>query len=444
MKKKKVVIGYIAFVLVFACQVIDVFFVHSRDSLFGGDVASRIAGIAIVIVASVILKFNVRKICFKKYGWFAEMLYGFFLAAVPVGICLGAEFLFLKYVRGFSDFTINISFPNVSSDMGLKSMLTAVGLYVFTVFLESLFKELFFRGFLISQFHGKYGVNKSIFIQTIFYTLMLVPMIVHSYMTGRFAGYGMKMTVYIIAGNLLLDFISGIKWGLFYKVNGTVWMQVADHFVNNMLLTCFCITKGVMPVKWFVLYSLAVQAISFVMFIPLYFNRDKINEEISAEITIQRELAGMRVDSYSPSPARHFLENQKRTRQVEYAKKNNLPPPRDNRIKRPEDLENPISLSEMTEEAGEAFLKTIRNDGAVSEPEQSDDIASLKEEPSKMSKDYFGKMINKSMNVTDGDIKDEDNTESHEANEDNSAESSDNISKLVQEYFNKNFEKHTF
>ena len=38
-------------------------------------------------------------------------------------------------------------------------------------------------------------------------------------------------------GYIVLSGIMGIKWGLLYKMTGSIWMGLADHFFNNCLFT---------------------------------------------------------------------------------------------------------------------------------------------------------------------------------------------------------------
>lgn len=440
--KKNVVFAYITAILMIAMQTVDVFYIHSTGTLMATNIVSRFAGIAVIIIFSLILKSNIRKLCFKRYNMIFEMINGFFLAAIPVAFVFGAEYMVLRFVKGYENLRINIDFPNVNDGMSMKGMLFALGVFALTVFLQSLFKELVFRGFLISQMFDRYGLSKSNLIQSVFYTLLLVPNIVQMYMTGRFDGFGWEMTAFIIVSNLFVDFLSGYKWGLCYRVTGSVWLSTVDHFTNNMLLTCLYITYGTMPMKWYVLQAVAVQLISFAIFVPVYFRRDRANEEIAAEVAVQRELAGMTVDNYSPSPVRHFIENRHRDRQEEIAKKKNMPVPADTRIRFPSDFEEPVSLSEIRPVTEDTLIETVKNDGAELTPEPSDDVVSINASPSEMSKEYFNDIVEQS-SKTDVDITaDMDAGKANEA--DDVSESASNISKLVQGYFQDNFEKYTY
>ena len=38
-------------------------------------------------------------------------------------------------------------------------------------------------------------------------------------------------------GYVILSMIMGIKWGYLYKMTGSIWMGLADHFFNNCVVT---------------------------------------------------------------------------------------------------------------------------------------------------------------------------------------------------------------
>lgn len=443
--KKKVLLAFIAALLVLAFETVDVFYVHSTGSLFASNVVSRFVSIAVVIIFSLAVKSNIKKLCFRTYNWFFELFKGFLLAAIPAGAVFAAEYG-LMILLGMSP-GISISFPNTNDGMSMKGRLFAIGVFALTVLLQSVFKELVFRGYLITQLFEKFGIGKANTIQAIFYTLLLCPRIANMILTGRFTGYGWQMTAFIIGCNLLVDFMSGIKWGLYFRVSGSVWMSTADHFANNIILTCLSVYSG-MPMKWFVIQAVAVQTLSLIMFVPIYFRRDRLNEEIAAEVAIQRELAGMTVDNYSPSPVRHFIEDRYRVKQEENARKRNMPMPADTRIRFPSDFEEPVSIADMKLVAEEEFIKTVNNDGAESTPEEDDSIEKMTSSPSEMSKKYFDNVVEKS-SKTDVDItagmNEGDAKEAHSVSEnDEKSGQAENISKLVQGYFNENFNKHTF
>ena len=416
MKKNKIVVLYIITLAVLVLQTIDIFFIHKDGSLFGGNIVARITGIGVAIIASIIMKFNIRNVCFRSYNWIFEILYGVLYAAVPVAICMGAEYAALT-LKGYEHLKLNIWFPNTNNDMSIKGTVLAMGLFAVTLMIESVFQELFFRGLLITQFKKKYSYQVTIIVQALLFTLMIVPTLAKNIISGELRHEKTSSIIFVIACSILVEFISGAKWGLYYRVNGTLWMSTADHFISDMLLQCLYVTYSAMPAKWAVVEALAVQTLSLLIFLPLYFTRDRINEENAIEAKVQRELAGLHVDNYSPSPIRHYLENTRRK---------NVPYPERKPISR-DGLEEPISLTEF---------------GLTNEQKSNEktdiQIGSLKTAPSEMSKAFFEEVKDKSLKTRKSDNNPE------QKDDTDFTGGADNISKLVSEYFNDDFKKHTF
>lgn len=426
MKKNRIAVLYIAAFAIFIMQAVDVFFIHKDGSLFGDNIIARITGIGVVIVASIFLKLNIRNVCFRSYNWIFEILYGVLYAAVPVAIFLGVEDAALS-LKGYEHLNLNIWFPNTNDDMSIKGTLLAMILFSITLIIEAVFQELFFRGLLITQLKQKYSYQKAIIVQALLFTTMILPTIAKDIMSGELRNESAPTVIFIVACSILVEFISGIKWGMYYRVNGTVWMSTADHFTNNMLLQCLYVTYSPMPLKWSIVEVLAVQILSFLIFLPLYFTRDKINEENAIEANVQHELADLHIDNYSPSPVRHYIENRSAERREENTRKRNTPLPERRPI--PQDgLEEPVSLRDFE-----------LNERIKSDEESSANIGSFTTSPSEMSKAFFEELKDKSLKTRKSNIHNEPQEEDTEF-----TGGTDNISKLVNEYFEDDFKKHTF
>jgi len=405
MKNKRLTITYISVIAVIVLQAVDVLFIHKDGSLFGNNFIARIAGIGVAIIASILLNFNIKSFCFKTYNWFFEIIYGVLFAAVPFIICIGGEFVSLTF-KGYNALKFNIWFPNTNDDMSIKGTILAMGLFTATIILEAVFQEMFFRGFLITQFHSRYGMSRSNIIQDALFIIVCIPEIYTKINADESARKSITTAVFIIICYILSVFVAGFKCGLYYRASGTLWMATADHFAYKMLMQCIYITYSTMPLKWYVLQALALQLMSLVLFIPLYFRRDKLNEEIATETAVRKELSHLQIDNYSPSPLRHFFETRSKLRREEFARIRSFTKPI-KETKNPSDFEEPVSLSDSGFFT-EAFqpsdnLKNISSGNAVTYEGQPEDEGTAK-----------------------------------------IGENGKNISDLVNDYFEDNFNKHTF
>ena len=407
---------------VFLFQFLDVFFVHSNLPLFSTNIFARLFGTIVLIIFSGVLGFSLKKFCFKTYGWFFEVLYGLFFSIAPILIVYLCKYIYFLY-RGYENLTLTFRPSGFTESDGSEKYLISVVVYVITLLLVAVFKEIFYRGYLITQFSGKFGVPNSIFIQGVIYTLSFVPTLAYYWFNGKFDFQGPLMSFFLICGHLCYNFLCGIKWGLYYRVNGTVWMAVADHFVTNFIVTSFFFTDSRLPEKWYIIEVIIIQLISICFFLPFFLKRDRQNELAATEYALTREALKMGVDNYSPSIIRKKIDerNQHKNDSETY----------DSHIFY---REEPIDLKDIklpTEDDLTASVGGFEiNDSAF---EYNTQVASYTSQPSSEVKDYFEKSINKKQSESIENVKE---------NTDN--DNSESISMLVKNYFDENFDRHTF
>ncbi|MEE1065761.1 MAG: lysostaphin resistance A-like protein [Acutalibacteraceae bacterium] len=415
---KRVRLAYLVTLGVITFQFLDVFFVHSSMPLFSTNIFARLIGTVALIVFSSVLGFSLKKFCFKTYGWFFEVLYGLLFSIIPILIVYLCKYIYFLY-RGYENLTLTFRPSGFTESDGSQKYIVSVIVYVITILLVAVFKEIFYRGYLITQFSGKYGVPVSILIQGIIYTLSFVPTLTYYWVSGRFEFQGPLMSFFLICGHLFYNFISGIKWGMYYRVNGTVWMAVADHFMTNLIVSSFFFTESRLPEKWYIIEVIVIQLISICLFIPFFLRRDRQNELAAAEYALTREALKMGFDNYSPSVIRKKIDERSQHRSVADS--------HDSQIFY---REEPVNLSDIRMPTEDDLTSSVRsfaiNDSSF---EYNTEVDAYNSSPSEKAKDYFNSAL-KVEEVIDADEPESDNAQ--------------NISRLVENYFTESFDKHTF
>lgn len=422
--KRRVGIAYAVTVGVLLFQVVDVFFIRSSLPLLSTNIFARLLGIVILIVFSGTLGFSLKKFCFKSYGWFFEVLYGLFFSLVPIIVVYLCKNIYFLY-RGYENLTLSFRPSGFGDYDGSRKYIINTVVYILTLLLVAAFKEIFYRGYLITQFSSKYGVHVSILLQSVIYMISFAPTIAYYWFTGKFDFQGPLMSFFLICGHLFYNLICGIKWGMFYRVNGTVWMSVTDHFFTNFVVSSFFFTENRLPEKWYIIEVVIIQLISIVMFIPFFFKRDRQNELAAAEFALSQEALKMGFDNYSPSILRKQLD--KRNQQKIESERNM------NYLER--QFEDPVSLSEIKLPDENDLIASVRgfaiNDSAF---EYNTEVTPLDGKPSEKVNAYFDDSIGR----------ERDSSDSVKYGNQSVSENAENISKLVKDYFEDNFDKHTF
>ncbi len=421
--EKRVRLAFGLSFVILVVHIIDVFFLHNDDSIFESNVFSRIIGLFLAVIVSAFLGLNLKKFCFKSYGVFFEFLYGAVFSVIPFLVIYVAKYFYFMY-RGYGNLVLTFRPSGFSSDYTPDVFVIMSLLYVVSLLLISVFKEVFYRGFLISQLSSRFGTFNSIVIQSLIYTVSFVPTIIYSLIYGEFSIQSNIMKVFLVCGHIFYNWISGFKWGLYYKVNGTVWMSLADHFITYFITTSFFFTQDRLPEKWYIIELIAIQSLSFLMFLPVYFHRDKINEQAAEEYALSKEAMKLGVDDYSPS----LIRKRFGALGAYHDGFND-----GHQLKEEHELEEPVSFNSGQLLTEDDLTLSVRgyeiNDDAF---QYSNEISDHDSDPKEKSRAYFDNLMGRE-NERKDDVSDSDNTSG-----------TDKISELVKDYFKDNFDKHTF
>lgn len=416
--EKRVRMAIILTVIVLALQFVDVFLLHSQFKLTSINIISRLVSLIALMILSSIFRLNLKKFCFKSYGWFFEICNGILFSVVPFSIVYLFKFLYF-YQRGYDNLQLTF-LPSGFTEFEFSSdYFVPLLLYIISLLLLCIFKEFFYRGYLITQFSEKLGVNKAIFIQSILYMLSFVPTIAYYLINGKFDFQGHLMSFFLVCGHLFYNLLSGIKWGYLYKVNGTVWMSVTDHFIHNFLITSLFFTNHRLPEKWYIIEVISIQILSVIMCIPLYMRRDRENEIAAEEFALSHEVLKMGVDNYTPSIIRKSFDNHIKQRNSSTEGESFVP-------------EEPVSLSDVSMPTEADLTLSVRG-YAIDDSSfgYTTEVTDHDSSPEEKSKQYFDSVIGR-----------ESKTDTVTESDDSS--NADSISGLVQDFFKKNFDKHTF
>lgn len=285
LKEKRITITFFLTAFIFIIQAIDVFFIKSDNTIFGDTVIARVLGLFAVLAASKMLKFNIGRRCLGRFGWFFELLYGIGFSLAPIVLIYAAELIYFKIKGFYSDISIFILPPNSTE----KGLIPAIAAYAFALIVNVVFKELY-RGFMLNRLCKKLGEKKSNYAQSIVFTALSFLPAIGAFAEGGFKNMPKADVVITISASAAAVFVSSIRWGYYYKVNGSVWMAIADHFVNAFIMTCIYLSPDRLPDKWLLVKSLVIQLISCVIFIPFYYRRDRINAEYEKEMKTRHDV----------------------------------------------------------------------------------------------------------------------------------------------------------
>ena len=236
MKDKNKVLrnSIIIFIICIIVHAIEVIFIRTDETIFAECFINKVFGIIVLFILLHLLKWKWKDIGFKKEGILKNILKGFLLCTCFYTLGFLIEFIILN-MQGVSPhmefFVTGFSLTgNVVKQTGACFVLMCIGLNIINVWME----EGLFRGFYITYLNKKFDIKKAIFIAAFLFGLWHLVTPLRSLIDGDMNV--LSFTVMSI-GYVILSMIMGIKWGYLYKMTGSVWMGLADHFFNNCVIT---------------------------------------------------------------------------------------------------------------------------------------------------------------------------------------------------------------
>ena len=395
LKDKKITVTFFLMAAIFIIQAIDVFFIKSDNTIFGDTVIARVLSIIMVLAASKVLKFHIGRRCLGRFGWFFELLYGVGFSLAPIVLTYAAELIYFKIKGFYSEISIFILPPNSTE----KGLLLALAAYASALVINVFSKELC-RGFVLNQLCQKFGARKSNYIQAIFFTLLSFLPVIWAFVNGGFKDMSPVDALITVFASATAVFVSSIRWGYYYKVNGSIWMAIADHFVNTIIMTCIYLSPDRLPDKWLLVKSLVIQLITCAIFIPFYYRRDRVNAEYEKEMKTRHDV----LSAMNESEAN--LDEKKASN-------------------------NYLMMMNETEQA--------KKFGGIKENE----ILDFDREPKEFSKGVL-QAYSESKTKTENRPRTDGKRHHRSRSTEDVPESAESISKLVDEYFKKQFDKNTF
>lgn len=236
MKNKDKVLknSILIFIICLIVHTLEVIFIRTDETIFAECFINKVFGIILLFILLKLINRKWNNIGFKKKDILKNVLKGFLLCTTFYALGFLIEFLILKmqnnpghiefFVTGFS------LTGKVVKQTGILFVLMCIFFNIINVWME----EGLFRGFYIEYLNTKFDIKKAIFIAAIFFGIWHLVTPFRSLLDGD-----MNLLSFIVMsiGYVVLSAIMGVKWGLLYKMTGSIWMGMADHFFNNCIIT---------------------------------------------------------------------------------------------------------------------------------------------------------------------------------------------------------------
>lgn len=268
---------------------LDLFFLKSDLSVLGDNFYARLVSFFVLFIILWLSKTSVTilGITKNKKKIAGAVIYGIIFSVFPMIVVM----LFESLYYGITDITaINLHFSppslNFVEDTEIITPGISILIYAFSTLFGSVFKEFFFRGYVLHKLKKIYDFKSANFVQALLYMSWIIPLLLRNLLNHYYDNTTAELGVFIVMFYLIHETIAGIKWGLLTRVTGSTYMASVDHFLYVFLANSVYITDRY--VTWsFMTHMLAIQLVSLGLVLAYYkVNMKKLQvkqEQIKAE-----------------------------------------------------------------------------------------------------------------------------------------------------------------
>ena len=274
---------YIVMLIIYC---IDIFFFKSDLTVLGDAFYSRFFSLAIIFVYMWVTKtpLDTLGISRKRKKFATGAVYGTIFAVVPLITVMAVECIFY----GITDITaLNLRFapPSLSHVRDVANLTPgiAIAIYAFTTFFGSVFKEFFFRGYMLKKLKKATSFKTANIIQALLYMSLTLPMLLRNLVNHYYDNTTASLGAFIVGFYIIHETLAGLKWGLLTRVTGSTYTAIVDHTLYVFLSNSVFITNRY--VTWsFMLHNLAIQVVStIIVYIYYRINMKKLEEKRAKE-----------------------------------------------------------------------------------------------------------------------------------------------------------------
>ncbi len=271
--KKPVLSCLIIFAILILVHGFEAIVLRMDETILGENCINKIFGIVVIFVVLHIVCMKPSDIGFTGSGFLKSIGIGFALALISFTVSYSIEIIILRsqgLETGFGIFTTGFSLA------GEADIHTGIGFILMCIFfniINVVMEEGTFRGLFDKLVSSEHSDRFALFFQAFLFGAWHIVTPLHNLIDGDINAASF---IALGVGYIILAGMMGIKWGLMYRMTGSLYSGMADHFFNN------CIATNLLHVmtdtgidEMMIVRVMIAQLLSFVIVITVWMKRKK-------------------------------------------------------------------------------------------------------------------------------------------------------------------------
>ncbi len=271
--KRTVLSCIVIFLILIAVHGFEAIVIRTDRTILGENFINKAFGIALMFAVLGILGKKPADIGFRSDKFMRNTGIGAALAACAFAIAYSAEALILRAQGETVALRVFTSGFSLTGDAAVHTGADFILMCVFFNIVNVVMEEGTFRG-LFNYIAGTgHSARFALLFQALLFGVWHIVTPIASLAGGEMT---LAECVMMSAGYIILAGLMGIKWGMLYKLTGSLYAGMTDHFINNCVATNLLhVVTGSGTDDMMIVRVLIAQLLSFAAVACVYFGRRK-------------------------------------------------------------------------------------------------------------------------------------------------------------------------
>ena len=253
----------------------EYFLLRTDETIFAENFIHKIWGIGILLLCLLVTNWRWGDIGFKSGTFMRDLLIGVGLSACCFFVAYGVE---MRCLTQMGKNPVMQFFSTGFSLNGHKLEQTELAFFLFCLvfnLINVIMEEGIFRGIFMKIGQEKYRFWMVNLFSAMLFGVWQIVAPIRNFCDGKTEIGTMicMVAVYFVMAGLM-----GLKWGLLYKMTGSVWMGVGDHIFNNVIASNLIhVVTGSGIDEFLLLRIVFAQILSFGIVVWLYHRIEQID-----------------------------------------------------------------------------------------------------------------------------------------------------------------------